>query len=96
MSTSPALIRAARAVSEVKRCADFGVVLPEGEVKVDFGAIMSRMRRLRSVISPADGHDGTVGTGAHVYQGRGKFVGKNTVEVNGVQLQFKKAVIATG
>jgi pyruvate/2-oxoglutarate dehydrogenase complex dihydrolipoamide dehydrogenase (E3) component len=90
------LIRAARAISEVRSSAEFGVILPKGEIKVDFAAIMSRMRRLRSVISPADGHDGTSGTGAHVFQGRGKFVGKNTIEVNGMSLQFKKAVIASG
>ena len=70
---SKGLIRAARAIREVKRSADFGVVLPGGgasEIKVDFAAIMSRMRRLRAKISPADGHDGTSGTGAHVFQGK--------------------------
>ena len=91
------LIRAARAIREVKRSAEFGVVLPEGgNIKIDFAAIMSRMRRLRAKISPADGHGGTSGTGPHVFQGRGKFVDKETVEVNGIQLKFKNAVIATG
>lgn len=93
---SKGLIRAARAVAEVKRAAEFGVVLPEGEVVIDFSAIMSRMRRLRAKISPADGHGGTAGTGAHVFQGRGRFVDANTIEVNGTKLKFKKAVIATG
>ena len=68
------MIRAARAIREVKRSAEFGVVLPGGgdasDIKVDFPAIMSRMRRLRAKISPADGHGGTSGTGAHVFQGK--------------------------
>jgi pyruvate/2-oxoglutarate dehydrogenase complex dihydrolipoamide dehydrogenase (E3) component len=63
------------------------------------------MRRLRSVISPADGHVGTTNTGAHVYQGYGKFTSPNTIQVIGnnhddsaavVELKFRKAVIATG
>jgi pyruvate/2-oxoglutarate dehydrogenase complex dihydrolipoamide dehydrogenase (E3) component len=93
---SKALLRASRAVREVRRAAEFGVVLPEGEIRVDFGAIMRRMRMLRSKIAPADGHAGTTGTGAHVFQGRGRFTGPDTVEVNGQTLRFKNAVIATG
>lgn len=93
---SKALIRSARAVSAVQKSCEFGVVLPEGQVKIDFSAIMNRLRRLRSDIAPADGHEATTGTGAHVFQGRGKFIAANEMEVNGVRLQFKKAVIATG
>ena len=52
---------------------------------------MQRMRKLRAKISPADGHAGTAGTGAHVFQGRGRFVDANTIEVNGTQLKFRKA-----
>jgi pyruvate/2-oxoglutarate dehydrogenase complex dihydrolipoamide dehydrogenase (E3) component len=93
---SKALIRAAKAIREVKRSADFGVVLPAGEITVDFGKIMRRMRELRTKISPADGHAGTSGTGAHVFQGRGIFTGPNTIQVGDTELKFKKAVIATG
>ena len=57
---------------------------------------MTRMRRLRAKIAPADSHEGTAGAGAHVYQGWGKFVGPNEIEVNGRRLRFKKCVIATG
>ena len=83
-------------MAEVKRSAEFGIILPQGDLQVDFGVVMRRMRRLRAKISPADGHSGTAGTGAHVFQGRGTFVDRETVEVNGVKLKFKKAVIATG
>lgn len=93
---SKALIRAARAIREVRGSAEFGVVLPDGPVTVDFPTIMKRMREKRAAIAPADGHEGTTGAGAQVFQGRGRFTGPNTIEVNGVSLKFRKAVIATG
>ncbi len=93
---SKALLRCARAIKEVRRAAEFGVVLQGPPPTVDFGAIMARMRRLRSSIAPADAHTATVSAGADVYQGRGRFTGRNTVEVNGKTLRFKKAVVATG
>lgn len=54
------------------------------------------MRRLRAEISAADSHGATNTAGAHVYQGRGRFVGPNSLEVNGKTLRFRRAVIATG
>eukprot|EP00538_Stauroneis_constricta_P000713 CAMPEP_0119563382 /NCGR_PEP_ID=MMETSP1352-20130426/23183_1 /TAXON_ID=265584 /ORGANISM="Stauroneis constricta, Strain CCMP1120" /LENGTH=527 /DNA_ID=CAMNT_0007611963 /DNA_START=270 /DNA_END=1853 /DNA_ORIENTATION=- len=93
---SKALIRSARAVAEVRNASKFGVVIPEGEIKVDFGAVMRRLREVRSQIAPADGHGGTQGAGTHVFQGRGRFTSPNTVEVNGKELKFKKCVVATG
>ena len=54
------------------------------------------MRELRAKIAPADSHTATVGAGADVYQGRGRFVGPHELEVNGKRLRFRKAVIATG
>lgn len=95
---SKALIRAARAVAEVRKAGKFGVVVGSGSpnVSVDFPKIMERMRRLRAKIAPADGHEGTMGTGAQVFQGRGKFTGPDTIEVEGKTLKFRKAVVATG
>ena len=96
---SKALIRSARAVSQVRKAAELGIVVGAGgndEIKVDFGAVMKRLRELRAKIAPADGHEGTEGAGAHVYQGRGKLIGPNTVEVNGKTFQFKVCVLATG
>jgi pyruvate/2-oxoglutarate dehydrogenase complex dihydrolipoamide dehydrogenase (E3) component len=85
------LIRAAKAIREVRRSAEFGVVLPGAAndddetqstiIGVDFAKIMRRLRAKRAQIAPADGHDGTTGTGAHVYQGRGVFTGPDTIQV---------------
>ena len=92
---SKALIRSARAVSQVKKASELGVVIT-GEIKVDFEAVMTRLRRLRAKIAPADGHPGTEVAGAHVYQGRGRLTGPNTVEVNGQTLKFKNCILAMG
>ena len=93
-------MRAAKSIAEVKRCAEFGVVLSGNGEKdtftVDFAKIMQRLREKRTQIAPADGHEGTAGTGAHVFQGFGTFTGPNTIQVGDATLKFKQAVIATG
>src|SRR5437899_387565 len=50
---SKGLLRAARAVADVRDAGQFGVQVPEG-VRVDFAAVMERMRRLRAQISAND------------------------------------------
>ncbi|KNC84727.1 hypothetical protein SARC_03068 [Sphaeroforma arctica JP610] len=91
---SKALIRAARAIYEVKNSEQFGITC--SDVKVDFGKIMERMRRLRAQISDVDSVQRFSKAGVDVYIGEGKFTSKNTVEVNGQTLKFSKACVATG
>lgn len=94
---SKALLHCARVVREARAAHEEGLF--EGDApapSLDFGAVMARMRRLRAQIAPADSHEATVGAGADVYQGRGRFVGPNAIEVNGKTLRFKVAVVATG
>src|SRR5437764_4147081 len=50
---SKALIRSSRAVADVRDAGEFGVEVPAG-VRVNFPAVMERMRRLRSSLSPHD------------------------------------------
>ena len=50
---SKAVIRASRAAAAVREAAAFGVHVPNG-VKIDFGQVMERMRRLRASIAPND------------------------------------------
>jgi pyruvate/2-oxoglutarate dehydrogenase complex dihydrolipoamide dehydrogenase (E3) component len=92
---SKALIRAARAAADVARAADFGVMVPAG-TRVDFAAVMERMRRLRAGISPHDSAERFRGLGVDVFLGDARFVGPAAVEVAGQRLEFAKAVIATG
>ncbi len=93
---SKALLRCAKAAAAVRDASEYGVNI-KGEVSVDFSFVMERMRRLRAEVSPVDSAQRYSGQlGVDLFQGRAVFTGKNSVEVNGKILNFKKAVIATG
>src|SRR6266516_4209798 len=92
---SKALIAASRAAAGVRHASTFGVHVPDG-VRVDFPAVMERLRRLRADISHNDSAERFRGFGVDVYLGSARFTGSDTVEVDGRSLRFKKAVLATG
>ena len=91
---SKALIRASRAAHEARHAGEFGVKVHG--VEVDFPAVMERMRRLRSQIAPNDSARRFSDLGIDVYLGNARFLGPNSVEVDGEVLEFSQAVIATG
>ncbi len=93
---SKSLLRSAHAFAEVRDAERFGVRVPAGTT-VDFPAVMERMRRIRAGISPADSaRRFSEELGVDAFQGQGRFVSSNEVEVEGVRLRFARAVIATG
>jgi pyruvate/2-oxoglutarate dehydrogenase complex dihydrolipoamide dehydrogenase (E3) component len=92
---SKALIRAARAWHEARHAAaSFGgpPVADDG----DFGAVMTRLRRLRADISPVDGVERFRSLGVDVFLGSAAFTGPDAIAVNGQSLRFRRAVVATG
>jgi pyruvate/2-oxoglutarate dehydrogenase complex dihydrolipoamide dehydrogenase (E3) component len=92
---SKALLRAARAYAEVRDAGRYGVEVPPG-TRVNFSAVMERMRRLRAEISPHDSVARFHSLGVDVFLGEGRFLSSDIIEVDGKKLQFRKAVIATG
>ena len=92
---SKALIRSARAAHEARRGADFGFGL-HSPPHVDFAKVMERVRRIRSVSSAGDAVQVVAKAGVDVYLGQTTFIKPNAVTVDGRELRFKKAVIATG
>lgn len=62
----------------------------------DFAAAMERMRRLRARISPVDGASRFAGLGVDVFLGHGEFTAPDRLRVDGRELNFRRAVIATG
>lgn len=93
---SKCVIRSARAAAAIRGAGAYGI-RPPAEVEVDFGAVMARMRQLRSGISHHDSVQRFSDLGIDVYLGSAAFRDGETVVVNGEQvLRFKKAVIATG
>lgn len=93
---SKALIRSAHAAAEVRDAGRFGVEVGEEFPTVNFPQVMERMRRLRAEMS---GHDSAArfrDAGIDVFLGQGEFSGPDRISVDGQDLRFKKAVIATG
>src|SRR5260370_421269 len=92
---SKALIRCARAIHDAGRGSDFGFRL-DGPPRIDFGAVMERVRRMRSMSSAGDAVQAVEQTGAEVYLGHTRFTSPNTAEGDGAQLRLQQARITTG
>ncbi len=92
---SKGVISAARVAATVRNAGEFGIEVPDG-VNVNFAAAMQRMRRLRASISPNDSAQRFRDLGVDVYFGQARFDDSSTIDVDGTQLNFKRAVIATG
>lgn len=91
---SKALIAAARVAASARDAQRFGIHVPS--VHVDFPAVMGRMRELRTGIAPHDGVERLTQLGVDVYLGEARFTGPTRLEVDGCELAFARAVIATG
>jgi pyruvate/2-oxoglutarate dehydrogenase complex dihydrolipoamide dehydrogenase (E3) component len=92
---SKALIRCARAVHDARRGTEFGFRV-DSPPRTDFAAVMERVRRMRSMSSAFDAVEALEQAGVEVYLGHTRFAAPDIVEVEGRQLRFKRAVIATG
>ncbi len=92
---SKALIRSARAAASLRDAAAFGIQLPS-PLAIDFSRVMTRLRRLRSELSAHDSARRFRDLGVDVFFGRARFRGRTSLEVDGLVLRFRKAVIATG
>jgi pyruvate/2-oxoglutarate dehydrogenase complex dihydrolipoamide dehydrogenase (E3) component len=92
---SKCLIRSSRVVADMQNAQPFGIK-PPGQIDVDFGAVMERLRRLRAGISHHDSAARFQKIGVDVFLGAGRFSSDRAIEVEGNTLRFKKAVIATG
>jgi pyruvate/2-oxoglutarate dehydrogenase complex dihydrolipoamide dehydrogenase (E3) component len=91
---SKALLAAARAATHARTAARFGVRTEL--VRVDFAAVMKRMREERAHIAPHDGAARFRDLGVDVFLGSGAFTGPRSIAVAGRELRFSRAVIATG
>lgn len=91
---SKALIAASRAAHAVQKAQAFGVQSQIHEIR--FAETMRHVRQVRAEISAHDSAERFRGLGADIYLGEARFVSKNSVEVAGERLLFKKAIIATG
>ncbi len=92
---SKALLKSARVAATVRDAAEFGVEVPAG-ARVNFGTVLNRMRQLRASLAPNDSAERFRGLGVDVFFGEGRFTGRDTIDVAGQSLRFRRALIATG
>ena len=92
---SKALIRTSRLYAEMRDAERYGAQVP-ADIRVDFAALMQRMRDLRARLSRTSSADELAAMGVDVFFGRGRFVSPEALQVGDVTLRFRKALIATG
>ena len=92
---SKAIIRTSRLYAEMRNAEQYGAQVP-ADIRVDFAAVMERMRDIRARISRADSVHRLVAVGVDVFFGQARFTGTDALTVEGATLRFKKAMIATG
>lgn len=93
---SKALLAAARRAAEARRAARLGLALAE-DARLDFGAVMARVRRLRARIAPDDSAPRYRDeVGADVFLGEARFADDRCVRVGSALLRFRRALVATG
>ena len=91
---SKAIIRSSRICAELRDAYMLGV--ESGSAHADFAAVMERMRRIQARISQKDSASRMQALGVEVYFGGAHFTGKDTLDVDGRCLRFRRALIAAG
>ena len=92
---SQALIRTSRLYAEMRNAEAYGARTPRS-VEVDFPLAMARMRRIRARAGRVDSPQRVAAAGVDLFFGTARFVSNDAVDVDGLRLRFKKALIATG
>ncbi len=92
---SKALIRTSRLYAEMRNAEQYGAQTP-ADIRVEFPAVMERMRGIRARISRADSVQRLLAAGVDVFFGQARFTDTDALTVEGARLRFKKALIATG
>lgn len=95
---SKALLRTARLCADLRRAAELGA--PEvTQDAVDAATFASAMQRMRDIRARLARHDAVIRLereGIDVFFGTPRFVGLDALEVDGLRLDFERAIIATG
>ncbi|HKV53072.1 MAG TPA: mercuric reductase [Candidatus Binataceae bacterium] len=91
---SKAIIRPARIVGEIHRARSMGI--SARLERIDFGAVMERMRGIRADLSAHDSAARFTELGVDVFFGDGHFASPETIEVGTSVLRFRRAAIAAG
>ncbi len=91
---SKSLIAAASAAATARGSAHLGITATG--VTVDFGAVMAHVHAAMQAIAPDDSAESLEKAGVDVMHGRAVFTGEGELEVEGRDIRFHQAFIATG
>jgi pyruvate/2-oxoglutarate dehydrogenase complex dihydrolipoamide dehydrogenase (E3) component len=92
---SKAIIRTSRLYAEMRNAEHYGAQVP-ADIRVDFPAVMQRMRRITARVSRFDSAQRLSSTGVDVFLGEAHFTASDTLSVDGTKLRFRKGLVATG
>jgi len=92
---SKAIIRTSHLYADMRDAGQYGAQTP-ADIRVDFAAVMQRMRGIRARISRVDSVQRLVAAGVDVFFGQARFGASDWLTVDGAKLRFRKALIATG
>jgi pyruvate/2-oxoglutarate dehydrogenase complex dihydrolipoamide dehydrogenase (E3) component len=91
---SKALIAAASSAAQARRARSYGIGV--GEVTVDFAGVMAHVRRSIDQIAPVDSPEALAEAGVTVRSGVLRFTGPGVADVDGTEVRFRQALVATG
>lgn len=91
---SKSLIRAARAVSEIRHASELGIQVSEPEV--DFAQVMGRVKKVIRQVEPHDSVERYSALGVDCVQGEATIRSPWEVVVNGQNIATRNIIIATG
>mmetsp|Transcript_15925 Transcript_15925/g.24602 ORF Transcript_15925/g.24602 Transcript_15925/m.24602 type:complete len:264 (+) Transcript_15925:520-1311(+) len=93
---SKALLKSAQVAKQLKSSTKFGIEL-EAPPQINFGKVMDRVRKLRADVSKHDAAEKFSNTyGFDLAMGQAEFTSPKSIAVNGVELSFVRACIASG
>jgi len=92
---SKALIRSAQAYADMQHARHYGATVPDG-ITVDFPLAMARMLQVRAQLSRTISPRLLQEAGIDLFLGHARFVAADELDIDGMPLQFEKALIATG
>lgn len=91
---SKALLAAADLAADARRASRLGV--HADRVRVDFGQVMAHVHAAIKTIEPVDSPAALHDAGVAVAHGALRFTGPRSVDIDGVGVRFRQALIATG
>jgi pyruvate/2-oxoglutarate dehydrogenase complex dihydrolipoamide dehydrogenase (E3) component len=92
---SKSIIQAGRLCAAVRVAAEF-CTTNTAALQIDYGAVLARMHRIRARIAEYHSAERLRAQGVDLFFGNARFTALNIIEIGGVPLRFKKAIIATG